>query len=581
MRCIFRSRISVWTQVIMLLGIFLFISNPTIAAITSIKEDLKPLNGYVVMAKNDKYIIDLDAKSGIAIGDVFTVLGKGEELIHPVTNKVIGKLEEVKGVLRVTRLSDGYSFAQPLGDLGDAAAIKRGDQIRRYAEFNAVFWDYTENQKPLFERLQKDLPALKWQDYHAAQKKRPAQPVPLTGKSDTLLFIVQGQMLEVRDAQLSLLRKYPITVTPSAASDAAASSGGKSIKPVAPQKSAAGTAVVAETQKPAMIDYGSADAVAQLSNNTLMADLLHHGSTRMLASTDGSRIRIYSMSPELQLLAETKARNFGQILAVKWWQPEATGLPYIAVLTWVDDEIDSTVYALENNRLRAVASGLDTVLGTFDLDNDGRPETLLSQKFDAGNFFGRRIKQLSWNNSQLQRKDPEVQLPPKFTVIGGQLADLTGDGKLEAAYVRNGILSIYSGKERLYVSPKHMGGSLSVLTYKIDPTLLDYQTTSVFFEIAPVAFDIDGDGLKELLAVSSDQSAIKAPGIITTIDQSRILVFNYEKGTFVKGSLGEPVDAAIQGLDVLDKQVIFVATETGSFFDREGSSRLQALNIAM
>ena len=175
-----------------------------------------------------------------------------------------------------------------------------------------------------------------------------------------------------------------------------------------------------------------------------------------------------------------------------------------------------------------------------------------------------------WHSSLLKQKGLALQLPPKFTVIGGQLADLTGDGKLEAAYVRNGILWIYSGKKTLFISPKQMGGSLSVLTYKVDPTLLDYRTTSVFFEITPVAVDVDGDGRKELLAISSDQSAIRAPGAFSTIDESRIMVFNYENGSFIKGVVGEPVEAAIQGLDVDDRQVLFVATDIGSPLGREG-----------
>jgi len=140
---------------------------------------------------------------------------------------------------------------------------------------------------------------------------------------------------------------------------------------------------------------------------------------------------------------------------------------------------------------------------------------------------------------------------------------------------------VYSGKKRLYVSPKQMGGSLSALTYKVDPTFVDYRSTSIFFEVAPVAVDVDGDGRKELLAISSNQSSIKAPGIATTIDRSRIVIFNFENGTFIKGTVGEPVEAAIQGLNVNDQQVHFVATDIGSIFEQGGSSFLQTLDIAL
>ncbi|HKJ64708.1 MAG TPA: hypothetical protein VJ969_04860, partial [Desulfopila sp.] len=191
------------------------------------------------------------------------------------------------------------------------------------------------------------------------------------------------------------------------------------------------------------------------------------------------------------------------------------------------------------------------------------------------------IQELYWQQSQLQHKDPAVQLPPKFNVISGQIADLTGDGKLENAYIRNGVLWIYSGKKRLYASPKQMGGSLSILTYKVDPTLLDYRTTSVFFEIAPVAVDVDGDGRKELLGVSSDQSSFKIPGITTTIDKSWIMVFDYEEENFVKSSLTPQVSAAIQGLGVTDHQLLLVTTDTGDSPEAGGSSRLHSVDLTL
>jgi hypothetical protein len=535
-----------------------------------IANDLKPLDGYVVKAGENEFIIDLDGKHGIEVGDIFSVMGPGEELVHPVTQKNIGRLEEVKGVLKVIRLSDGFSFARPIGE---AAAIKRGDQIRRFSLLKAVFWDYSDANRPLFDHLQNTLPSLTWQDYKTSQVERPPKPSALVEQSAALIFIVRDNILEVRDAQFGLLRKYPL-------GEASAMSGaGVSDAPLSTTISAQ---AAYEKNTPSNINYGSATAMAQLSDNTLMADLLKQNGERLLAATDGNKIRVFSVikaENKLSLLAEGKIDGYGKILTLKWWQPKDDGLLYLAVLAWTDDRIDSTVFKLYNNQLTAVERGLDSILGSFDLDKDGRPETLLSQNFDADSFFGRSINEMYWHNSQLKQKDITLELPTKFTVIGGLLADLTGDGKLEAAYVRNGSLWVYSGKKKIYVSPRQMGGSLSALTYKVDPTLLDYRSTSVFFEVAPIAVDIDADGRRELLVVSSDQSSIKAPGLMTTIDKSRIAVFNYENGSFVRGTVGEPIDAAIQGLGADGRQILFVATDPGSLLDQGGSSQLQILDI--
>jgi hypothetical protein len=535
-----------------------------------IANDLKPIDGYVVKAVESEFIIDLDEKNGIEVGDIFSVMGPGEELVHPVTQKKLGRLEEVKGVLKVIRISDGFSFARPIGE---AAAIKRGDHIRRFSLLKAVFWDYSDTNRSLFDHLQNTLPSLTWQDYKTSQVERPPKPSALVEQSAALIFIVQNNILEVRDAQYGLLRKYPL-------GEASAMSGAGVSD--APMSTTVSTQAAYEKNTPSNINYGPAAAMAQLSDNTLMADLLKQNGERLLAATDGNKIRIYSVieaEKQLRLLAEGKIDGYGKILTLKWWQPKDDGLLYLAVLAWTDDKIDSTVFKLYNNQLTTVARGLDAILGSFDLDKDGRPETLLSQNFDADSFFGRSIKEMYWHNSKLKQKDITLDLPSKFTVIGGLLADLTGDGELEAAYVRNGSLWVYSGKKKIYVSPRQMGGSLSALTYKVDPTLLDYRSTSVFFEVAPIAVDIDADGRQELLVVSSDQSSIKAPGLMTTIDKSHIALFNYENGAFVRGTVGEPIDAAIQGLGVDGRQILFVATDPGSLLDQGGSSQLQILDI--
>lgn len=556
-----------------LLSVFLYLPVPCTADIVT---DLKPIDGWVVKAGQEEVIIDLAAKDGVQVGDVFSVIGPGEELVHPVTHKIIGKLEKTKGVLKVVRMEDGYSFARPIGD---SAAIKRGDPIRRFAALKAVFWDYGERNKPVYDQLQKSLSSLSWQDYQSSQLKRPAKPEAVPEQNDTLLFIVKNNMLEVRDARFDLLHSYPLRGTGLTGKVDNISPGLISTPPAQQTSSIAQPAF--EQKTPPLISYGPADNLVGLNDNTLMADLLQKGDRRLLAATDGKKISIFSVEKQLNLLAEGKTEGYGNILAVKWWQPKADGPLYLAVLAWRDDKIDSTIFTFKNNVLTTVSSGLDTILGSFDLDQDGRPETLLSQKFQADSFFGQRIKEMYWRNSQLTEKSIDFQLPAKFTVIGGQLVDLTGDGKLEAIYVRNGTLWIYSGEKRLYVSPPQMGGSLSTLTYKIDPTLLDYRSTSVFFEIAPVAVDVDGDGRKELLAVSSDQSAIKAPGMMTTIDQSRIVIFNYNNGAFVRGTVGEPVDAAIQGLGVNGRQLVFVATDPGTPLAQRGASRLQTLQLAL
>lgn len=96
--------------------------------------DGAPLSGYVIQPEGDEFLIDLDARNQIAVGDLFSVVRVGEKIIHPVSGEVLGTHDSVKGVLKVTRVKEGYSVCLPVGA---HSGIQRGDVIRRYQQVNA------------------------------------------------------------------------------------------------------------------------------------------------------------------------------------------------------------------------------------------------------------------------------------------------------------------------------------------------------------------------------------------------------------------------------------------------------------
>lgn len=322
-------------------------------------------------------------------------------------------------------------------------------------------------------------------------------------------------------------------------------------------------------------DHGPGTARGQLRDGTVMAALLNLDGRLLLAATDGKTIQVLKVEDGLHPVADFDPKDYRQILALKWWRPSADQPLYLCMVAWSGHRVSASVLALKDERLMPAVDGLDTILGTFDLDGDRLPETLLGQEFDPENFFGRRIKERYWQRGKLATRDPAIDLPPQFTVIGGQLADLTGDGKPEATHVRNGILRIFAGSREIYASAKEMGGSLSVLTYKKNPEAKDFITTSAYFEVSPVAMDVDADGGLELVAISANPSSVKVPGFLPAIEESRLIIFKYRNdGGFIKGTLGEPVPAAIQGLAAVDKRVWYVACEPGRIVGRHGTSRL-------
>ncbi|NIQ96075.1 MAG: hypothetical protein GWN87_19145, partial [Desulfuromonadales bacterium] len=188
--------------------LFLLLHFASAAATSAVPEDIiddfKPLSGYVVKPIQGKYLIDLDASQGLAVGDLVSVVAPGEKIIHPVSGEVLGNLDEVKAVLRVSRIKDGYSYADPVGE---SAAIEAGDVVRRYEQVPAYFRDHTDDGEPIFAGLKTALPALEWQGYAVAGNDNAASPVQ---DAPALLFVLKAGKLEVRDGSGRVIHAYAV-----------------------------------------------------------------------------------------------------------------------------------------------------------------------------------------------------------------------------------------------------------------------------------------------------------------------------------------------------------------------------------
>jgi len=556
--------------------------------VDDIAGDFKPISGYLVMPEGDEYIIDLDNTHGISTGDIFSVLAPGKKIVHPVTKKILGTLEEVNGILKITRIRKGFSFARPVGKPKN---IKRGDPIRRYGNLKAIFWDYTGKGRSFFIQLQKALPDLKWQDYNHAQNSRPTQPAANADTRNSLTFILTDGGLVVRDPEFSVLQSYDTSGSLSKTGASAPTAAGAAaapvivttpLKPDPDVKTAVPARKETNDEKALVPVFSEAQTIANLPNVSLITDFIKYDDQLLMASTNGAQIQIFDVAHDLKLIAGGAPAYPVRILSVKWWTPGNGRRLYLAANVWSerDKNVRGNLFLLDGKALRLKIQRIPRILGTFDMNGDGWPETLLGQEFSGDTFFGRRFNELKLSDDQIHYLKPNTELPRHFTVLGSVFADLTGDGRLEAAYIRSRILYIYAGKKRLYQSPKQMGGSLSFLTYDIDPTFKNVQTISVAFEISPVATDLDGDGKPELLAVASDRSIFGSLAISSGVKKSWLAIFKYKGGRFESGTLGNELDTPLQGLTVARKRVLLVATASGNLLGEGAQSHLISYSLA-
>jgi hypothetical protein len=534
-----------------------------------IARDFAPLPGYVVKPADGEFLIDRGATDGIAAGDLFSVLRPGEQIVHPVTGKVLGTLDRVKGFLQVTRVRPGYSHARPLEE---REKIVPGDVIRRFERIPAAFLDTTGTGRPVYDRLRTALPELEWRIVAAPADGKASLP-----EGTMLAFVLEDGRLEVLGPD-RILRSYEME-------------GGKgegTLPPTASRESAderaTGRGLPSGGKRGPVGKAPSADVAVrgELPAGTIMADFVRDGDRLLLAVTDGTRIDVFAVGDNLVRLGGGEPPRSGSVYSLHWWRPRPDGIPLLAATVAVDENqayshttgqtVIGVVFTFSDGRLTPIPEELPFLLGSFDRDGDGIPETLLGQSFDRDIFYGDRVREIRLKGGKLAIDEPSIPIPRPFSVQGTLFADLTGDGRPETVVVRKGKMVVYDGTKLLYESSRQMGGSLSVLTYDLNPGAKDRLFTTAAFDVPPVAVDLDGDGRVEVVAISSEGSG--ALGLGSGIRKSWLSTLDYRDGRFVRGTLGPELELPLQGLYTGRDGIYVVATHPSSWGKSKGASQL-------
>jgi len=549
-------------------------------SIDKIAKDFSSISGYLVEQAGEEYIIDLDASKGISPGDVFSISSKDKEIIHPVTGKVIGYHGKVTALIAVTRTASGYSFARLLPG---SKQPQRGDVILRYDKVPALFWDYTGQGQDMFTRLQSAIRQLEWVDYDPSQAIRPATPSsPAKDHNNSLFFILEKNGLEVRGPDFGLLHAYGSEPAPPKPAPAEEPEETRRVSALRMPELAPERQLMQRTGQTVRFEesFPQLQTMTTFPRPTAMADFILTEKGKLLVVTDGVKVMLYRAKDKLERLSTLTMEYPGQILSLGWWQPNADGPLYLTVNTYYDRiysdrAVWGYIFILKENRLIPFKKEIPRILGTFDKDTDGKPETLLGQEFDRNQIFGTRKWQGDISGDELTWTDPSPDLPRQFNVIGSCLGDLTGDEHPEAAFIHNHKLFIYSGQKALFASSITVGGSNSVLLYDMDTSTQNLMTNTAIFEIRPQVKDIDGDGRNELIVVSTEKGMLgKASPGLGGSNQSGLAVFKYKQNRFINGTLGGQVNGNIQGLDIDSQRVLMVVSKSSSAFKHGGRSSL-------
>jgi len=587
-----------FTVTALLAGMLLSVS-ALAGVVEKVEKDFSPTSGVVVMAASiDEYIIDLDGSSGVAVGDLLAVVEEGAQIVHPVTKKILGTLDKTMAVLQVTQVKTGYSYAKVL-EAEASAAIDAGTKLERFSNLSAIFKDETGVSEAMYADLRRALPQLEWQE-------------SMSATIADLFFTVTPNGLEVRDSKGVLIRSYapekPTTVAaqgiptnlitaPVVKGTSSATAGGAGVAVVggaavnALATSGAGKGAVQYEASPSgetaqattgvdifNMEFPRFNKVGQFKKKTVMADFEKVDGKLLLATTDGETIEVFSVEEKLELVATGDSTTMGQILSLSWYQPEA-GEAYLAVTVWHDEQISTDLLKLEGSTLAPVIRGYPRMVAGFDVDGDMRSELLLGQEFEREYFYGRRVDALTLRNGKFEASPPPMVLPRSFQIFGALLADITGDGKVEAIYIRKRRLYIFQGTEQIYKSSSEIGGSVSTVTYDVDPDAQNPMINNASIEVAPVAADLNGDGRREIVAPAADGNILRSVGVASAIDNSWLAVFKYRNGMVIKGSVGDRLERPLQGICIANGQAYMLATDVGNLLDSNEASYLLSIPL--
>lgn len=93
----------------------------------------QPIEGLIVGVDGDTLFIDIGEGRGAQVGQEFTIFRKGDEFVHPLTGKPLGRFEEMLGYAQVKRVQPRFAQAQyvpvegqPRPRVDDGVRITRG-----------------------------------------------------------------------------------------------------------------------------------------------------------------------------------------------------------------------------------------------------------------------------------------------------------------------------------------------------------------------------------------------------------------------------------------------------------------------
>ena len=510
---------------------------PVTALVDQLVDLFPKVSGEVIEVNGDVLTLDVGSRNGVHPGLELELYREGREIKHPRTGEMLGHAEDPLGRTRVTSVQEAFSNAT-----ASSPGVKPGDKFRATSgKVNLVLLPLlTGVRETLVEAAIQELVErlgatgrfrVSMGDqinvYLSQSGIKPDEFLEGKGlkeaaqrfKVDNLLAVqfkrVQGKpFMEVRffalprqEPAISSSFFVPPSIRSAGSPNPKFSGGGSANPPQAKQRSLLARLLGGDLEAGS---YSSGEGtiplreVARFNFPVLAMDIAIQPADKIprMVVSDGDQIYFYKiLEQRIEPEWSKSVRMFGRTFSVQLADLDGDGILEI-IGNRYDGRVglNSFIMTTKDGKPKLAMDNGDDFLFAVDLKGDGVKQTLWAQRFSKTTFFTPgQADQMLLKNGKLV-VDKQVRVPPAFRPMGAAFSNIAGKDTRALAFVDEyNRLQVATEGEELWRSSTSVGGGYMELEQEYTYSSRTALTKFYKIEPTPLAVDLDGDGVDELI----------------------------------------------------------------------------------